>query len=263
MRKAASRLPSTVNEHLPSSYCHNCCHYFHNDHYFHSPSVIFQIILTHLPVNPIPNKWWEYKLYYNNNNKPDGRSQLTSATSLLTPIGNQTSMEPFWVYSNFAVDTNTNRLCSVKSLVVLILSVLLAASYIYTKVLYRKHSFSPSFKSILPSPSLAFQTTPSTFLQIPSFIHFARFNYLQTFPEHSFPNFPDTFPRFAIINCDARSFHPLANTSSKPSVPLVWFVDLPKTSPMHLTVRSYTPLLQVPYFPTISQRKLSLCSLPV
>jgi len=95
--------------------------------------------------------------------------------------------------------TNKNRLYSVESLAVLILSVLPAASYIYTKLSYRKHSSSPSFKSVLPSPSLAFQTTPSTFLQISSFNPFSRFNYLQTFPERSFPNFPDTFAVFAII----------------------------------------------------------------
>jgi len=138
-------------------------------------------------------------IYYNNNNKPDGLPQLTSATPAPPPTGNETTVEPFWVYSNFAVDTNKNWLCSVESLAVLILSVLLAASRIYTKLSYRKHSFSPSFKSVLPSPSLAFQTTPSTFLQISSFFPFAHFNYLQTFPEHSFPSFPNTFPRFAII----------------------------------------------------------------
>jgi len=120
-----------------------------------------------------------------------------------------------------------NRLWWVESLAVLIPSVLLAASYIYTKLSYNKLSSSPSFKSVLPSPSLAFQTTPSTFQQISSFNPFGRFNYLQTFPECSFPNLPDTFliplPVSLSSKCDTRPLHPLANTSSKPLVPLVWF----------------------------------------
>ena len=64
------------------------------------------------------------------------------------------------------VDLLQNRLCSVQSLAVLILSVLPAASYIYTKLSSKKHTSSPSLNSVLPQPSIAFQTTPSTILQI-------------------------------------------------------------------------------------------------
>jgi len=74
---------------------------------------------------------------------------------------------------------------------ILISSALPAASYIYTKNSHTRNS--------LPSPSLAFQTTPSTLQQISSFNLFARFNYLQTFPESSIPNFPDTSACFVII----------------------------------------------------------------
>jgi len=49
----------------------------------------------------------------------------------------------------------------VESLAVLIVSVLPAASYIYTKLSSKKHTSSPSLNSVLPSPSLAFQTTLS------------------------------------------------------------------------------------------------------
>jgi len=98
----------------------------------------------------------------------------------------------------FEVVINKNTLCSVESLVALVISVLPAASYIYTKLSYRKTSSSPSFKSVLPSPSLSFQITPSAFL-ISLFNPFIRFNYLQSFSSLSFPNFPDTFVRFAII----------------------------------------------------------------
>jgi len=83
---------------------------------------------------------------------------------------------------SYTLILHNNRLWSAESLAVLIPSVLPAASYIYTKLSYNKLSSSPSFKSVLPSPSLAFQTTLSTFQPISSFNPFARFNYLQTFP---------------------------------------------------------------------------------
>jgi len=78
----------------------------------------------------------------------------------------------------------------IESLGILISSALPAASYIY------KNSHT---RNSLPSPSLAFQTTPSTLQQISSFNLFARFNYLQTFPKSSIPNFPDTSACFVII----------------------------------------------------------------
>jgi len=106
-----------------------------------------------------------------------------------------------------------------------------------------------------PDPHLSYRFCPS----IPLPISTTYILFLNT----SFQTFLIPSPVLLSSKCDTRSFHLLANTSSKPLVPLVWFVNIPETSPMYPTVRSYTPLLQLPYFPTISKPKRSLSSLPV
>jgi len=75
-------------------------------------------------------------------------------------------------------------------------------------------------RNSLPSPSLAFQTTPSTLQQISFLNPLARYNDLQTFPESSILNFLIPVPVWLSSKCDTRLLHPLANTSSKPLVPL-------------------------------------------
>ena len=152
-----------------------------------------------------------------------------------------------------------NRLRWVESLAVLIPSMLPAASYIYTKLSYDTRNSLLLHRSSLffhhrllpskPHPQLSNRFTPS----IPSPVSTTYKLFLNT-PSQTFLI---PLPVSLSSKCNTRPLHPLANTSSKPLVPLVWFMNPHKTSPLHLTIRPYMSSLQLPYFQTLSKQKLS------
>ena len=110
---------------------------------------------------------------------------------------------------------------------------------------------------MLPSPSLAHSKPhPQLFYRFrPPIPSSASTTYKPFLLDAPFQTFLIPSPVSLSSRCDTHSFHPLPNTSSKLSIPLVWFINSPKTSLMQLILHPYTPPLHLPYIQTIIKQK--------
>ena len=137
----------------------------------------------------------------------------------------------------------------IESLGILISSALPAASYIYTKTLIQETLFHHRLLPFKPRPQLCNRFPPSISLPVSTTY--------RPFLNPPFQTFLILVPVSLSSKCDTRPLHPLANTSSKPPVPLVWFMNPHKTSPLYLTIRPYMTSLQLSYFQTLSKQRTS------
>jgi len=187
---------------------------------------VVKILLRREDVNPDkPDDAAETPLWWAALNGHEGMVQILLGRGDVNPDkANDHGQTPLWCASENGregvVKIHKNRLRLVESLAVLIPSVLPAASYIYTKLSYRKlllHRSSPLFHHrhlpSKPRPQLSNRFPPS----IPSPVSTTYRPFLNA-PSQTFVI---PLPVSLLSKCDTRSLHPLANTSSKPLVPLV------------------------------------------